>query len=316
MYLRTLLEVNVRAKIGKEHLRAQVLASHCLTWVSRVSRRGLKSNERRLEVMRIHTFVIGSVLALALFLFAQKRPETAQPGGFREVVDLTHSLPANGFEKPQKSGYRLETVALSERIPTSRGSESQASESQASEQFATRIDAPARLRRGTWTVDQIPAGRLIGPLVVLDVSASTKSNPDYEISVQDIATWEQANGQIPLGAVVMARTGWGSRWNSIRSYRNADSKGLTHFPGYSRDAARFLAEGRNALGLGIDTANLDRGSARKSAVAQYAAEHGLYLLANVANLDRMPANGAVAMVAPAKVAGGATAPVRILALVR
>jgi len=261
--------------------------------------------------MRIHTFVIGSVLALALFLFAQKRPETAQPGGFREVVDLTHSLPPNGFEKPQKSGYRLETVALSERIPPSQGSESQASK-----QFATRIDAPARLRRGAWTVDQIPAGRLIGPLVVLDVSASTKSNPDYEISVQDIATWEQANGQIPLGAVVMARTGWGSRWNSIRSYRNADSKGLTHFPGYSRDAARFLAEGRNALGLGIDTANLDRGSARKSAVAQYAAEHGLYLLANVANLDRMPLNGAVAMVAPAKVAGGSTAPVRILALVR
>jgi len=261
--------------------------------------------------MRIHTFVIGSVLALALFLFAQKRPGTAQPGGFREVVDLTHSLPANGFEKPQKSGYRLETVALSERIPTSRSSESQAWE-----QFSTRIDAPARSHRGTWTVDQIPAGRLIGPLVLLDVSASTKSNPDYEISVQDIATWEQANGQIPLGAVVMARTGWGSRWNSVRSYRNADSKGLTHFPGYSRDAARFLAEGRNALGLGIDTANLDRGSARKSAVAQYAAEHGLYLLANVANLDRMHLNGAVAMVAPAKVAGGSTAPVRILALVR
>jgi kynurenine formamidase len=261
--------------------------------------------------MRIHTFVIGSVLALALFLFAQQRPGTTQPGGFREVADLTHSLPANDFEKPQKSGYRLETVALSQRIPSS-----QASDSQASEQFATRIDAPARLRRGTWTVDQIPAGRLIGPLVVLDISASAKSNPDYEISVQDIVRWEQANGQIPLGAVVMARTGWGSRWNSVRSYRNADSKGLAHFPGYSRDAARFLAEGRNALGLGIDTANLDRGSARKSAVAQYAAEHGLYLLANVANLDRMPSNGAVAMVAPAKVAGGSTAPVRILALVR
>jgi kynurenine formamidase len=88
-----------------------------------------------------------------------------------------------------------------------------------------------------------------------------------------------------------------------------------HFPGYSEDAARFLAEGRNALGLGTDTANLDRGSARKLAVDQYAAEHGVYVLTNVANLDRMPANGAVAMVAPAKVAGGSTAPVRILALV-
>ena len=88
-----------------------------------------------------------------------------------------------------------------------------------------------------------------------------------------------------------------------------------HFPGYSEDAARFLAEGRNALGLGIDTANLDRGSARNFAVDQYALAHGLYLLTNVANLDRMPANGAVAMVAPVKVAGGSTAPVRILALV-
>jgi kynurenine formamidase len=266
--------------------------------------------------MKIHTFVIGSVLAVALFLFAQQRPGTTQPGSFREVVDLTHSLPARSFGRPQKSGYRLETVALTEEMPLSHASESRASESQAAEQFATRIDAPARLSRGMWTVDQIPAGRLIGPLVVLDVSASAKGNPDYEISVQDIALWEQANGQIPLGAVVMAHTGWGSRWSSLRSYRNADAKGSMHFPGYSRDAARFLAEGRNALGLGIDTAGLDRGSGRKSAVAQYAAEHGIYLLTNVANLDRMPSNGAVAMVAPAKVAGGSTAPVRILALVR
>ena len=131
--------------------------------------------------------------------------------------------------------------------------------------------------RGQWTVDQIPAGRLIGPLVVLDVAASAKSNPDYEISVQDIARWEQANGPIPLGAIVMARTGWGSRWNSVKKYRNPDVKGGMHFPGYSEDAARFLSEGRNALGLGIDTANLDRGSAKIFAVGQYASEHGLYL---------------------------------------
>jgi kynurenine formamidase len=258
--------------------------------------------------MKIQKFVIGYVLALALLLFAQQRPATTQPAGFREVVDLTHALPANGFARPRKSAYRLQTVALS--------GQTLAPEASSSEQFATRIDAPALLGRGRWTVDQIPAGRLIGPLVVLDVSGSAKSNPDYEISVQDIARWEQDNGQIPLGAVVMARTGWGSRWNSIRNYSNADAKGVMHFPGYSEDAARFLAEGRNALGLGIDTANLDRGSSQTLAVDQYALGHGLYLLTNVANLDRMPANGAVAMVAPVKVAGGSMAPVRILALVR
>src|ERR1700694_5348701 len=105
--------------------------------------------------MKIQTFVIGSVLALALFLFAQQRPETTQPGGFREVMDLTHSLPASSLEKVQTTGYRLETVAWSEKTT-----------SEASEQFATRIDAPARLRSGMWTVDQIPAGRLLRPLGV------------------------------------------------------------------------------------------------------------------------------------------------------
>jgi kynurenine formamidase len=259
--------------------------------------------------MRIQTFVIGSVLALALFLFAQQRPGTSQPGGFREVVDLTHSLPTSGYAPVTASAYRLQSVAMTE------GSRSSSSVP-AWEQFATRIDAPARLVQGSWTVDQIPAGRLIAPLVVFDVTTRVKDNPDYEISVDDIAGWEQTNGPIPLGAVVMVRTGWGSRWNSAKSYRNADARGTMHFPGYSEDAARFLAEGRNALGLGIDTPDLQHGAAKHLAVNRYTLAHGLYALTNVANLDRMPASGAVAMVAPMKVTGGSAAPVRILALIR
>jgi kynurenine formamidase len=263
--------------------------------------------------MKIQTFVIGYVLALALFLFAQHRPEpkeTTQPGGFREVVDLTHSLPTHVSELSEKSAYGLRTAALTENeVPSGPALSSP-------EQFATRMDAPARLVRGMWTVDQIPAARLIAPLVVLDASASARSNADYEISVKDIARWEQANGQIPLGAVVMARTGWDARWHSAKSYRNADAKGVMHFPGYSEDAARFLAEGRNALGLGIDTPSLHHGSAKNLSVNQYTSAHGLYVLTNVANLDRMPESGAIAMVAPMKVTGGSAAPVRILALVK
>jgi len=172
------------------------------------------------------------------------------------------------------------------------------------------------LAPGMWTVDQIPAERLVAPLVVVDVRAKVKGNPDYQVSVEDIAAWERENGDMPLGAVVMARTGWDSRWNLAKSYRNADGKGVMHFPGYSEEAARFLAEGRNTLGLGIDTPSLHHGSAKNLSVNQYTSAHGLYVLTNVANLDRMPANGAIAMVAPMKVTGGSAAPVRILALVK
>jgi kynurenine formamidase len=64
-----------------------------------------------------------------------------------------------------------------------------------------------------------------------------KSNPDYEVTVQDVAAWEDTHGLIPAGAVVMAYTGWDERWNSHQEFRNQRSGELTHYPGFSLEAA-------------------------------------------------------------------------------
>ena len=45
-----------------------------------------------------------------------------------------------------------------------------------------------------WTVDQIPAEHLVRPLVVIDVRKQVKDNPDYEVTVEDIAAWERRTG--------------------------------------------------------------------------------------------------------------------------
>jgi len=234
------------------------------------------------------TFIIGCALALALFVFAQ-RHQTAQPPEFRAVVDLTHSL---GGPLPPAT-----TVALSEH-------------------FVTRLDAPAGIARGLWTIDQIPSERLLAPLVVLDATAEATANPDYQVSLDDIAKWEQVNGSIPLDSVVMVRTGWDARWNSARDYRNADAGGVMHFPGYSAEAAKFLVEARNAMGIGIDTLSIDYGPSRDFPVHRYTLAHSLYQLENVANLDHAPARGGIVIVAPEKLEGSSDAPVRIFALVR
>ena len=262
--------------------------------------------------MKIKTFVIGYVLALALFLFAQRHTDAAQPGGFRAIVDLTHTVNAKvpTFDVAERTAFHVETVATIEKNKYFLRNIS------LPEHFGTHIDAPAHFAKGTWTVDQIPPERLIAPLVVLDVTANVKKNPDYQISVEDIARWEQGNGQIPPGAVVITRTGWDSRWDSAKNYRNADAKGVMHFPGYSEDAAKFLVEGRNVLGLGIDTLSIDYGASKDFAVHQYTLGHSLYHLENVANLDRAPAHGAIVVVAPMKLEGGSGGPVRIFALVR
>jgi kynurenine formamidase len=254
--------------------------------------------------MKSRTLIVGYVLALALFLFGQRHPTSPTPTGFHAVVDLTHSI------DPQ-AGDRVKTAARVNKEYFLRNPSS-------AEPFETRIDAPAHFARGLWTVDQIPAERLIAPLVVLDVSANAENHPDYQISVEDIAAWEQAHNQIPLGSVVITRTGWDSNLKSAQ--RNAASNS-THFPGYSPDAAKFLVEGRNVLGLGIDTPNIDtlnigNGRSKDFAVRQYTLSHSVYQLENVANLDRVPPVSAMVVVAPTKLESGSSGPVRILALLQ
>ncbi len=257
--------------------------------------------------MRIKTLVIGYALALALLLFAQRRPDAIPAGNFSGVVDLTH--PMGHGELPNIHDHSpLRSAGLVQKDGLRRVS--------ASTSTNTSIDSPARLVRGMWTVDQIPPERLIAPLTVLDVTAQARRNPDYEVSVEDIAQWEQIHGEIPPGAVVVARTGWGVRWASPKEYRNTDKNGVMHFPGYSRDAARFLVEGRTALALGIDTLSVDPGSSRTMAVHEYTLAHSVYHLENVANLERVPDAGAVVVVAPMKLEGEVDGPVRILALTR
>jgi kynurenine formamidase len=89
-----------------------------------------------------------------------------------------------------------------------------------------------------------------------------------------------------------------------------------HFPGYSLDAAKFLVEGRNVLGLGIDTLSIDYGPSKDFPVHHYTLVHSLYHLENVADLGSVPASGSTVVVAPMKLENGSGAPVRIFVLVR
>jgi kynurenine formamidase len=258
--------------------------------------------------MKFKTFVIGYALALGLLLFAERHPTASPAAGFRGVVDLTHTI-NNGMATYSQEA-RVRSVAS---IENGRHS---AREISLAEHFGTHIDAPAQSARGSWTVDQIPGERLVAPLVVIDVTKKAEANSDYQLSVEDISLWEEAHGQIPQGSVVMIDTGWDARWNMLDRYRNADAKGTMHFPGYSLDAAKFLVEARGVLGLGIDTLSIDYGPSKNLEVQQYTLSRGLYHLRNVANLDRTPAVGAVAVIAPMKLKGGSGGPVRVMALLR
>jgi kynurenine formamidase len=220
--------------------------------------------------MRFRTFAIGYCVALALFVLAQREPSSVEHVGFNRAIDLTRAVDIS-----------LESATYARlRQP----------EGLLARQSDTRIEAPAKLVPGMWTVNQIPAARLRAPLVVMNVEHSVAADPNYKISVEDIARWEQRHGQIPFGAVVVARTGWQPREASRKTTKTT----RVAQPGFTEDATRLLVEGRVVLGLGSD----QPAQIVPRVAHTYTSRHSVYQLTNVANLNSVPESGSLLLISP------------------
>jgi kynurenine formamidase len=231
--------------------------------------------------MRIRSFIIAYALVLAILLFADRRPGSTQHDRYSHVVDLTDAQNATA---PHATESR------------------------------TRIIAPGALIPGTWAAGQIPAERLVAPLVVMDLNAAQDDSP--QISLDDIAAWESHHGMIPQGAVVAirrARAHDAPTTNDL-SINDLSTNDLstTPFP-IARDAAQFLMDARYTIGFAVETpANLtsDRTLARQLAL------HGSYVVEKTARFTSLPATGSLIIVAPARNKKPGETAVRILAMVR
>jgi len=218
--------------------------------------------------MRIRSFIIAYALVLAILLFADRRPDPGQQDRYSHVVDLTD---------PQNSDGPRAASAQESR---------------------TRIVSPAALIPGTWSAGQIPAERLVAPLVVIDLNPSPGSASP--ISLDDIATWESSHGVVPQGAIVAIR----------RSSTGSPSSNALPI---TADAAQFLMDARYTLGFALETSadlTSDRPLARQLAL------HGNYVVEGTARLTSLPQTGSLIIVAPAKSRNAAEAAVRVLAMVR
>lgn len=261
-------------------------------------------------MMKWRTFTVIWIFAVALLLFANHRSVSVEPATMNSILDLTHTMSEASPTWDASEQYRARSTANYDQHGY------YTRELSLPEHFGTHIDAPAHYARGMWTVDEIPAERLVRPLAVINISREAALDPDYRLTVEDIVAWEDVHGHIPQGAVVLLRTGWGDRWNNPKSFRNADSHGVLHFPGYSIEAAHFLVEARNVVGIGTDALSVDPGDRTDYPVHQYCASRSVYHLENVANLEITPEVGATLVVAPAKFEHGSGAPARLFAMLK
>ena len=232
-----------------------------------------------------------------------------------KIIDLTHDIDDNTIYWPTEK----KTFELTEQHKglTDRGFFYASYRFCSPEHGGTHIDAPFHFARKGQTTAAIPINRLSGPAVVIDVSGKAATNPDYTLSADDVANWEQAHGKIPSGAVVLLRTGWSSRWPNKRAYLGDDTPGDAsnlHFPSYGAEAAKMLIE-RGVAILGVDTASIDSGQSKNFLVHRIAGAANVVGLENATNIDQLPATGAWAIILPMKITNGSGAPARAIALV-
>ena len=175
--------------------------------------------------------------------------------------------------------------------------------SRATEGAATTIAAPS-------SVAQIEPGRLVAPIVVIDVVLRRKEAPEFTFGADDLAEYEGREGPIPAGSFVVLRTGAGPAGRA-GSGRPADAP---RHAGFSTAVVELLAHQRGAVGFGTDAPALDPTSASAPLAREAALRAGRFVVTGLAGLDQIVGGRALAFVgAPLDAAGAA--PLRVLALV-
>ena len=255
-------------------------------------------------------------LHLLLFILVVSVPvfgQTFPPG---RVVDLTYAFDANSVYWPTAEQFKLETDF--EGV-TDKGYFYSAYRYSAAEHGGTHLDSPVHFAKGHFTVDQLPLEQLMGAAGVVDVAEKCAKNPDYLISITDFQNWENRNGRIATGTIVLLRTGFGKYYPDRKKYLGTDERGAAavaklHFPGLEPAAAKWLTENRSIKAIGLDTASIDYGQSTLFESHRILFEKNIPAFENVANLDQLPAKGFSVIALPMKIKGGSGGPLRIVAI--
>jgi kynurenine formamidase len=143
-------------------------------------------------------------------------------------------------------------------------------------------------------------------------------DPDHLLQIDDIKAWETEHGPLRDGGWLLIRSGWDRYSQEQEAFLNV-SEGISHTPGISSEAARWLAEESPIAGYGVETVGIDAGNAATQEPPMPAHYFLLgadkYGITSLQNLAQLPPTGAVVVVSPLPIVGGTGSPTRVLAIV-
>jgi kynurenine formamidase len=174
-------------------------------------------------------------------------------------------------------------------------------------QYGTHVDPPAHFDANGMTMDKIPLDQMIMPLVVFDDTKYFTTDENHALTVDDIKEWEKENGDVPKGAFAALRTDMYKDWDA-----NPERFKRFPFPAWTLDAVKYLFETRGVTAIGHE--GLDTDITQTMDSETWILKSGHYQIEVMANLDQVPATGAVIVVTWPKVENGFGFPARAFAI--
>lgn len=234
-----------------------------------------------------------------------------------KLLDMTYPFDESSIYWPTAKPFKL--TKLSWGI-TEAGYWYASNEFSAAEHGGTHTDAPIHFAQNGRTIDRIPLEEWIGPAVKIDVTEKCEKNRDYLLSPDDIKNWEKKYGEIPAEAWVIMYTGIDTKYYpDKKKVLGTDKTGVEaipelSFPGFSPESIEYLTKERNITGIAIDTPSIDYGKSKEFKVHQLLFAADKLALENIANLNKLPPQGAMLYVIPMLIKDGTGAPARVFAI--
>jgi kynurenine formamidase len=226
----------------------------------------------------------------------------------KKFVDLTHSF---GPDTPVWSGFgqaRMSPAAdpKTKKPYTIKEDGFRSTFYEMVGQYGTHVDPPAHFAENGITMDEIPLKQMILPLIVLDATPYLAKDPNHAFSVADLKAWEKKHGRVPKGAFVALRT------DMYKDFDNPERFKRAPFPAWGFETIKFLYEQRGVIATGHES--LDTDTTEKMLSETYLLQKGHYQIEVMANLDKVPAKGALIVVSWPKVKKGLGFPARAFAI--
>ncbi len=174
-------------------------------------------------------------------------------------------------------------------------------------QYGTHVDPPAHFAENGITLDEIPLKQMVLPLIVLDNTPYQAKDENHAFSVADLMAWEKKHGRVPKGSFVALRTDMYKDFDT-----NPERFKRAPFPAWAFETIKFLYEQRGVIANGHES--LDTDVTDKMESETYLLQKGHYQIEVMANLDKVPAKGALIVVSWPKVKKGLGFPARAFAI--